>query len=147
MEIGDGPDQIHLRKTQLATKNLSWIRYCADPRELAGFYRTADLFVHPGVQETFGLAALECQACGTPVVGIRGSYMDNVICHDQESWAEKTPLMRSRTRSKNAAIGSYRFWAETLHALRGVCITGRAYLTNCFAFMASFAQNTADLKC
>ena len=85
--IGDGPDQIHLRKTQLATKNLSWIRYCADPRELAGFYRAADLFVHPGVQETFGLAALECQACGTPVVGIRGSYMDNVICHDQESWA------------------------------------------------------------
>ena len=90
--IGDGPDRIHLRKTQSQTKNLSWIRYCADARELAGFYRAADLFVHPGVQETFGLAALECQACGTPVVGIRGSYMDNVICHDQESWAvENSP--------------------------------------------------------
>lgn len=90
--IGDGPDRIHLRKSQSQTKNLSWIRYCADPRELAGFYRAADLFVHPGVQETFGLAALECQACGTPVVGIRGSYMDDVICHDQESWAmENSP--------------------------------------------------------
>jgi alpha-1,6-mannosyltransferase len=90
--IGDGPDRVHLRKTQLRTRNLSWIRYCADPCELAGFYRAADLFVHPGVQETFGLSALECQACGTPVVGIRGSYMDNVICHDQESWAvENTP--------------------------------------------------------
>jgi alpha-1,6-mannosyltransferase len=85
--IGDGPEQTQLRKLQMRTDNLSWIRYCADPRELAGFYRAADLFVHPGVQETFGLAALECQACGTPVVGIRGSYMDNVICHDQESWA------------------------------------------------------------
>jgi alpha-1,6-mannosyltransferase len=90
--IGDGPDRIHLRKTQLRTRNLSWIRYCADPSELAGFYRAADLFVHPGVQETFGLAALECQACGTPVVGICGSYMDNVICHDQDSWAvENSP--------------------------------------------------------
>jgi alpha-1,6-mannosyltransferase len=90
--IGDGPDRVHLRNIQLRNKNLSWIRYCADPRELAGFYRAADLFVHPGVQETFGLAALECQACGTPVVGIRGSYMDNIICHDQESWAvEKSP--------------------------------------------------------
>ncbi len=90
--IGDGPDRVHLRNTQLRNKNLSWIRYCADPSELAGFYRAADLFVHPGVQETFGLAALECQACGTPVVGIRGSYMDNVICHDQESWAvENSP--------------------------------------------------------
>jgi len=85
--IGDGPDRTQLRKLQLRTDNVSWIRYCADTRELAGFYRAADLFVHPGVQETFGLAALECQACGTPVVGIRGSYMDNVICHDQESWA------------------------------------------------------------
>jgi alpha-1,6-mannosyltransferase len=85
--IGDGPDRTQLRKLQLRTDNVSWIRYCADPCELAGFYRAADLFVHPGVQETFGLAALECQACGTPVVGIRGSYMDNVICHDQESWA------------------------------------------------------------
>lgn len=87
--IGDGPDRTQLRKLQLRTDNLSWIRYCADPCELAGFYRAADLFVHPGVQETFGLAALEAQACGTPVVGIRGSYMDNVICHDQDSWASE----------------------------------------------------------
>ncbi len=90
--IGDGPDRVHLRNTQLRNGNLSWIRYCADPSELAGFYRAADLFVHPGVQETFGLAAVESQACGTPVVGIRGSYMDNSICHDQESWAvENSP--------------------------------------------------------
>jgi alpha-1,6-mannosyltransferase len=85
--IGDGPDRMKLRKVQLRARNVSWIRYCADPCELASFYRAADLFVHPGVQETFGFTALESQACGTPVVGIRGSYMDNVICHDQESWA------------------------------------------------------------
>jgi alpha-1,6-mannosyltransferase len=33
--------------------------------------------------------ALESQACGTPVVGIRGSYMDRIICHDQKSWAQE----------------------------------------------------------
>jgi alpha-1,6-mannosyltransferase len=85
--IGDGPERTQLRKLQTRTQSISWIRYCADPRELARYYRAADLFVHPGVQETFGLATLESQACGTPVVGIRGSYMDNVICHDQDSWA------------------------------------------------------------
>jgi alpha-1,6-mannosyltransferase len=90
--IGDGPERTQLRKLQMRIDNLSWIRYCADPCELAGFYRAADLFVHSGVQETFGLAALECQACGTPVVGIRGTYMDHIICHDQESWAvENSP--------------------------------------------------------
>jgi alpha-1,6-mannosyltransferase len=87
--IGDGPERTQLRKLQARTKNVSWVRYCADPSELARYYRTADLFVHPGVQETFGLAALESQACGTPVVGIRGSCMDKIICHDQKSWARE----------------------------------------------------------
>jgi alpha-1,6-mannosyltransferase len=90
--IGDGPHREQLRKLQARCKEISWIRYCAEPSDLARYYRAADLFVHPGVQETFGLAALESQACGTPVVGIHGTYMDKIILHDQESWArENTP--------------------------------------------------------
>jgi alpha-1,6-mannosyltransferase len=85
--IGDGPQRGRLQKLQRHNWDISWISYCADSVDLARYYRAADLFVHPGVQETFGLVALESQACGTPVVGIRGSYMDSVICHDQESWA------------------------------------------------------------
>ena len=45
--------------------------------------------MHPGVQETFGLVTLEAQACGTPVVGIRGSYMDRIIHSDQTLWARR----------------------------------------------------------
>ena len=85
--IGDGPQRAQLHQLQAQTGGVKWIHYCADSRELARFYRAADLFVHPGIQETFGLVALECQACGTPVVGIRGSYMDQIIFHEQESWA------------------------------------------------------------
>jgi alpha-1,6-mannosyltransferase len=87
--IGDGPQRKELRQLQsrLCGKDVSWIQYCTDSADLARYYRAADLFVHPGVQETFGLVALESQACGTPVVGIRGSYMDQIICHDQEPWA------------------------------------------------------------
>ena len=43
--------------------------------------------MHPGVQETFGLVTLESQACGTPVVGIRGSYMDRIVFSDLGFWA------------------------------------------------------------
>jgi alpha-1,6-mannosyltransferase len=32
---------------------------------------------------------LEAQACGTPVVGIRGSYMDRIIHSDQTLWARE----------------------------------------------------------
>jgi alpha-1,6-mannosyltransferase len=87
--IGDGPQRRRLQKLQMRNGDISWISYCADSVDLARYYRAADLFVHPGVQETFGLVALESQACGTPVVGIRGSYMDGIICHDQKSWAQE----------------------------------------------------------
>ena len=87
--IGDGPQRKELRELQRRTANVSWIQYCTESTNLARYYRAADLFVHPGVQETFGLVALESQACGTPVMGIRGSYMDRIICHDQESWARE----------------------------------------------------------
>ena len=63
--------------------------YCAEAPRLAALYRAADLFVHPGVQETFGLVTLEAQACGTPVIGIRGSYMDRIIHSDQTLWARE----------------------------------------------------------
>ena len=87
--IGDGPQRHQVRELQRRTGNVSWIQYCTDSADLARYYRAADLFVHPGVQETFGLVALESQACGTPVVGIHGSYMDRVICHEQESWSRE----------------------------------------------------------
>ena len=87
--IGDGPQRNRVQKIRQRVGNISWISYCTDSADLARYYRAADLFVHPGVQETFGLVALESQACGTPVVGIRGSYMDRIICHDQGSWARE----------------------------------------------------------
>lgn len=90
--IGDGPHRDGVRRLEETSANVTWRSYCQDSGELARYYRAADIFVHPGVQETFGLVALESQACGTPVVGIAGSYMDRIIFHDQGSWArENTP--------------------------------------------------------
>jgi alpha-1,6-mannosyltransferase len=87
--VGDGPQRDGLMELQRRGACVSWIPYCTDSWDLARYYRAADLFVHPGVQETFGLVALESQACGTPVVGIHGSYMDRIILHAQEAWARE----------------------------------------------------------
>ncbi len=90
--VGDGLQRSVLEQLRREKDSVTWLAACADSARLAQLYRAADLFVHPGVQETFGLVALEAQACGTPVVGIRGSYMDRIIFHEQESWAcENTP--------------------------------------------------------
>lgn len=87
--IGEGPQRKQLRQLQERHENISWIRYCAEPCELARYYRAADLFVHPGVQETFGLVAVESQACATPIVGIRASSLEDVIFHDRSGWARE----------------------------------------------------------
>ena len=90
--LGDGTQRSALMDLQKQTPGVHWMPYCSDPAELARIYRAADLFVHPGVQETFGLVALESQASGTPVVGIKGSYMDRIIFSDQKQWAtENSP--------------------------------------------------------
>ncbi|MBU3664375.1 MAG: glycosyltransferase family 1 protein [Chthoniobacterales bacterium] len=86
---GDGPERRHLARLKNNSAQVHWLPYQGDGRQLARLYRAADLFVHPGVQETFGLVALESQACGTPVVGIRGSYMDRIIFTDQHHWAKE----------------------------------------------------------
>jgi alpha-1,6-mannosyltransferase len=102
--VGDGPERDWLIRCQQRGDSVSWIPYCTDSSDLARYYRAADLFVHPGVQETFGLVALESQACGTPVVGIRGSYMDCIILHDQAAWAREDSAQGLAAAIENCAV-------------------------------------------
>jgi D-inositol-3-phosphate glycosyltransferase len=56
------------------------------PREeLPNWYRASDLVCVPSYSESFGLVALEAQACGTPVAdGISGVLVDG---HDPRAWS------------------------------------------------------------
>ena len=89
--VGDGQQRRSVLALQAATSQVTWLggASCVERDQLARIYRSADCFVHPGVQETFGLVTLESQACGTPVVGIRGSYMDRIVFTDQRHWASE----------------------------------------------------------
>jgi D-inositol-3-phosphate glycosyltransferase len=52
----------------------------ARPQEhLAALYRAADVVLVPSRSETFGLVALEAQACGTPVVAANVSGLRYVV--------------------------------------------------------------------
>jgi alpha-1,6-mannosyltransferase len=101
--IGDGAQRDQLRRLRDEVGSVTWIPYCTESAQLARYYRAADIFVHPGIQETFGFVALESQACGTPVVGIRGSYMDRIILHQQGSWAdENSPAALAQAIEKSS---------------------------------------------
>ena len=49
------------------------------PRELAAWFRAADVVVMPSYSESFGLVALEAQACGTPVVATRVGGLSRAV--------------------------------------------------------------------
>lgn len=62
---------------------------------LPTFYRAADVLVVGSHSESFGLAALEAHACGTPVVGTPVGGLSYVVRDGQSGWlvAERDPAV------------------------------------------------------
>jgi len=105
-------------------------------RELADWYRAATLVLVPSHSESFGLVALEAQACGTPVVaaavgGLRTAVRDGssgvlVDGHDPCVWArELEKLLGSPGRLASLSRGAIEHasafgWPATADELIGV---------------------------
>jgi len=100
------------------------------PERLADHYRAADVTVVPSHSESFGLVALEAQACGTPVVaaavgGLRTAVRDGVSGvlvdgHDPRDYAAAVlavlarPELLSAGARRHAGLFS---WDRTADAL------------------------------
>ncbi len=99
--------------------------------ELVGVYRAADIVAVPSYNESFGLVAVEAQACGTPVVaaevgGLPVAVRDRVTGalvagHDAGDWAEALDSVLAAdpdTLSAAAAAHAATFsWAHTVDGL------------------------------
>jgi D-inositol-3-phosphate glycosyltransferase len=102
-------------------------------RELADWYRAATVVLVPSHSESFGLVALEAQACGSPVVaagvgGLRTAVRDGtsgllVDGHDPQEWARVlaglvTAPDRLARLSRGAVAHASAFgWAATADGL------------------------------
>ncbi len=80
-----------------------------DSRRLARIVASADVYVHAGDQETFGLGVLEAMACGTPVVAARAAGLAELADGAGQlvdrprpgAWAE---ALEASLRSNNAVL-------------------------------------------
>lgn len=70
--IGDGP-------AVPSGPRIVRLPYLSDPAALATALASADLFVHAGDQETFGLAVVESLACGTPVIASASAGLRDLV--------------------------------------------------------------------
>lgn len=100
---------------------------------LVAWYRSADAVVVPSYNESFGLVAIEAQACGAPVVaagvgGLRQAVVDDVSGvivqgHDPGHWASvldallRDPARRARLAAGAVAHAGGYGWERTVEGL------------------------------
>jgi alpha-1,6-mannosyltransferase len=77
---GGGPLRMRLvRRAARAGLPVTFTGFLAGRADLAALLASADVAIAPGPAETFGLAALEALACGTPVVVSSESALPEVV--------------------------------------------------------------------
>lgn len=78
--VGDGPLRPELEERARTLPRMHVLPFQADRVALATVLASADVYVSAMPYETFGLAVVEAQACGLPVVGVRsGAMIDRVV--------------------------------------------------------------------
>jgi alpha-1,6-mannosyltransferase len=88
--VGEGPLREKLER-QAGRLPIDFTGFISNRRTVAGLLASADVALAPGPHETFGLAALESLACGTPAVVSRTSALTEIVTNDSGACADNDP--------------------------------------------------------
>lgn len=87
---GDGPERARLAQQAAEADLTEHVEILGEQDDVRELLSSADVFLLPSAQESFGLAAAEAMACGTPVVASRVGGLPEVIT-DGESGFLRDP--------------------------------------------------------
>lgn len=129
--VGDGPHREALEKN-LAGAPVVFTGYLTGD-DLARAYASADLFVFPSENDTFGNVVLEAMASGLPVVAARAGGPVDMVRHDENGFlyapgdvrgfidcvqqVVDDPALRSRLHDGALAEAARRTWPAVLDGL------------------------------
>lgn len=93
--VGEGPLRARLER-QASGLPIDFTGFIGCRDTVASILASADVAVAPGPHETFGLAALEALACGTPAVVSRTSALAEILTADSGATADNDPCAIAR---------------------------------------------------
>ncbi|ATA28400.1 dolichol-phosphate mannosyltransferase [Mycobacterium lepraemurium] len=96
--VGEGPLRARLQR-QAARLPVDFTGFISDRITVAQLLASADVTLAPGPHETFGLAALESLAYGTPAVVSRTSALTEIVTPDSGASAANDPAAIARAVS------------------------------------------------
>ena len=88
--VGEGPLRAKLER-QAARLPVHFTGFVGNRDTVASILASADVALAPGPHETFGLAALEALACGTPAVASRTSALTEILTAECGASADNDP--------------------------------------------------------
>ena len=77
--VGDGPERGAVKSAFAAFGERIVFAGLRPPEAIAGFHAAADLFVWPAINEAYGMALLEAEAAGLPVVAGRVGGVPEIV--------------------------------------------------------------------
>ena len=108
--VGDGPERQRAAEIAVELGVAERVVFLGKIDSVAELLASADLFLLPSEQESFGLVALEAQASGVPVVGSSGTGLNEVVEHGVTGYLHPVGAVDAMARSAISVLSDEARW-------------------------------------
>ena len=104
--VGDGPERHMAEELCRELGIFEETRFLGKQQDMEDIYAIADLFLLPSEYESFGLAALEAMAAGTPVVATNAGGIPEIITHGENGYLSEVGDVEQMSHQAISILGN-----------------------------------------
>lgn len=104
--VGDGPERPMAEELCRELGLCEDTRFVGKQQEMEEIYAIADLFLLPSEYESFGLAALEAMAAGSPVIATRAGGLPEIIDHGVNGFLSEIGDVEDMSRNAKSILSN-----------------------------------------